>query len=55
MQRVPDSSSGARYAHPFSVAYWRTAAAEVRDLRKLVFAALMIALCIALGYLPAVT
>ena len=55
MQRVPDSSSGARYAHPFSAAYWRAAAAEARDLRKLVFAALMIALCIALGYLPAVT
>ena len=44
-----------RYAHPFSAAYWRAAAAESRDLRKVVFAALMIALCIVLGYLPAVT
>ena len=44
-----------RYPHPFSAAYWRDAAAEVRDLRKLVFAALMIALCTVLGYLPAVT
>ncbi|MBR4211630.1 MAG: folate family ECF transporter S component [Oscillibacter sp.] len=41
--------------HPFSAAYWRAAAAESRDLRKVVFAALMIALCIVLGYLPAVT
>ena len=32
------------YAHPFSKAYWRTAAAELRDTRTLVFAALMIAL-----------
>lgn len=43
-----------RYAHPFSAAYWRDAAAELRDLRKVVFAALMIALCIVLGYVPAV-
>ena len=43
------------YPHPFSAAYWRTAAAEVRNLRKLSFAALMIALCIVLGYLPSLT
>jgi ECF transporter S component (folate family) len=42
------------YPHPFSVAYWRDAARELRDLRKLTFAALMIALCIVLGYVPSV-
>ena len=42
------------YPHPLSRAYWRDAAAELRDARKLVFAALMIALCIVLGYLPSV-
>ena len=46
------SSRSARYAHPFSVAYWRTAASELRDLRKLLFAALMIAVCMALGVVP---
>ena len=42
------------YHHPFSAAYWRTAAAELKDLRKLTFAALMIALCIMLGHIPSV-
>lgn len=37
-----------------SLSYWRTAAGEVGDLRKLTFAALMIAMCTVLGYLPAV-
>lgn len=55
MQRAPDSRANTRYAHPFSAAYWRDAAAELRDLRKLLFAALMIALCIVLGAVPAVT
>ena len=32
------------YPHPFSKAYWRDAAAELRDTHMLVFAALMIAL-----------
>ena len=32
------------YAHPFSKAYWRDAAAELKDVHMLVFAALMIAL-----------
>ena len=32
------------YAHPFSKAYWKQAAGEVRNTRMLVFAALMIAL-----------
>lgn len=38
------------YASPFSRDFWRTAAGEVKDLRKLVFAALMIAAAIALGF-----
>ena len=42
------------YRHPFSAAYWRAAAAELRDLRKLTFAALMIAVCVVLGYIPSV-
>lgn len=42
------------YPHPFSVPYWRDAAAEIRDLRRITFAALMIALCVVLGYAPAV-
>lgn len=42
------------YTHPFSGAYWRQAAAEVKDYRKLTFAALMIAMCIILGYIPSV-
>ena len=54
MKRAPDSLADARYAHPFSTAYWRSAAAELRDLRKLLFAALMIAMCMALGAVPSV-
>lgn len=42
------------YPHPFSAAYWRDALAELRDLRKLVFAALMIAMCMVLGLVPSV-
>ena len=42
------------YSHPFSARYWRDAAAEVRSPRKLTFAALMIALCVVLGYVPSV-
>ena len=42
------------YPHPFSAAYWRDAARELRDLRKLTFAALMIALCVVLGHIPSV-
>ena len=37
------------YATPFSRGYWRDAAHELKDLRKLVFAALMIAACIILN------
>lgn len=36
------------YSHPFSKAYWRDAAAELKDTKMLVFAALMIALRVAL-------
>ena len=36
------------YPHPFSKAYWRQAADEFRNRRMLVFAALMIALRVAL-------
>lgn len=42
------------YPHPFSAAYWRDALAELRDLRKLVFAALMIAMCMVLSLVPSV-
>jgi len=42
------NKSTALYAHPFSKAYWHDAAAELKDVRILVFAALMIALRVAL-------
>ena len=42
------------YTHPFSAWYWRDASRELRDLRKLLFAALMIALCIVLAQVPSV-
>ena len=40
--------------HPFSAQYWRDAARELRDLRKLTFAALMIAMCVVLSHVPSV-
>ena len=40
--------STALYPHPFSKAYWRDAAAEMKDIKMLVITALMIALRIAL-------
>ncbi len=42
------------YPHPFSRAYWRDACAELRDVKMLVFAALMIALRVAMKliYIP---
>ncbi len=40
--------STALYPHPFSRAYWRDAAAELKDTRMLVITALMIALRVAL-------
>lgn len=42
------------YSHPFSAAYWRDAVKELRNLRKLTFAALMIAMCVVLGHIPSV-
>ncbi|MDE7261540.1 MAG: folate family ECF transporter S component [Oscillospiraceae bacterium] len=42
------NKSTALYATPFSKAYWKDAAAELKDTRMLVFAALMIALRVAL-------
>ena len=42
------------YPHPFSRDYWRCACSELRDLRKLTFAALMIAMCMVLGLVPSI-
>ena len=42
------------YPHPFSRAFWRDAAKEVKDVKKLTFAALMIALCVMLCHVPSV-
>ena len=42
------------YSHPFSSAYWKEAAGELRNLRKVTFAALMIAACVVLGHVPSV-
>ena len=42
------------YPHPFSAAYWRDALREVKDLRKLTFAALMIAMCVVPSHIPSV-
>lgn len=39
------------YPHPFSTAYWRDAASELKSTRMLVFAALMIALRVAMKFL----
>ena len=52
MSKVQKST--ALYPHPFSKAYWRDAAAELKDTRILVIAALMIALRVALKglYIP---
>ena len=40
--------------HHLTHAYWQSAAGELRDVRKLTFAALCMALCIALSALPSV-
>lgn len=42
------------YASPFSAAYWREAAGELKKLRTLTFAALMIAACAALAQIPSI-
>ena len=46
MARIEKST--ALYDHPFSAAYWKDAAAELKDIRTLVITALMIALRVAL-------
>ncbi len=46
MSRIQRST--ATYPHPFSAAYWRDAAAELKDTKMLVVTALMVALRIAL-------
>jgi len=46
MSKVQKSTN--LYPHPFSKAYWRDAAAEMKDLKMLVVTALMIALRVAL-------
>ncbi len=45
---VSPQTSRTLYRHPFSKAYWRDAALEFRNVKMLVFAALMIALRVAL-------
>ena len=42
------------YRTPFSRAYWRDAAADFKKPGTLVFSALMVAVCVALGYLKSV-
>ena len=42
------------FSTPFSAAYWSQASRELRDLRKLMFAALMIAMCVVLAQIPSV-
>ena len=42
------------YPHPFSADYWRAAARELKDLRRLIFAAMMIAMCVVLSRIPSV-
>lgn len=52
MTKAPKSTN--LYKTPFSLAYWKDAVAELKDTRMLVFAALMIALRVALKlvYIP---
>ncbi len=47
-------SSQELYKTPFSAAYWRTAVRDFRQLRNLVFSALMIAACMALARVPSI-
>lgn len=42
------------YQSILSADYWRAAAAELKNVKKLTFAALMMALCVMLGYIPSV-
>lgn len=47
-------SETACYRAPVSAAYWRSALADFRRPRILAFAALMIAVCVALSYVPSI-
>ena len=40
----------ALYKSPFSRGFWKTAAAELKNLRTLVFCALMVGMAIVLGW-----
>ncbi len=42
------------YKHPFSKDYWKNALREFKNLKTMVFSALMIAACIALSYVPSI-
>ena len=48
MQKIQKST--ALYPHPFSKAYWRDAAMELKDTKMLVIAALMIALRVSMKW-----
>lgn len=48
------TTENTHYRTPFSTAYWRSALADFRQPRILAFAALMIAACVALSYIPAI-
>jgi len=48
------NSSPALYSTPFSRAYWRDAVSDFRQVRTMVFSALMIAACVALSYVPSI-
>lgn len=43
-----------KFRHPFSRAYWGTAAKDFKKLSTLAFSAVMIAACVALSYLPSI-
>lgn len=40
------------FAHPFSKEYWKQAASEMKNLRILLFASLMVAVCIGVSMVP---
>ena len=50
----PDRPSDGLFPHPCAQGYWKSSLRELRDLRKLTFAALMIALCVVLSHIPAI-
>lgn len=53
---APSSGRGQlrRYSSPFSLGYWWDAVWELKNPRTLSFSALMIALCVALSFVPSV-